>query len=54
MALDSKKTLIQRIVNIFESGSPEGKYDALVIYADGVNNSHQITFGRSQTTEQEI
>ena len=52
MALDSKKTLIQKIVNVFESGSPEGKYDTLVIYADGVNNSHQITYGRSQTTEQ--
>ena len=52
MALDSKKTLIQRIVNVFESGSPEGKYDTLVIYADGVNSSHQITYGRSQTTEQ--
>ena len=52
MALESKKTLIQKIVNVFESGSPEGKYDTLVIYADGVNNSHQITYGRSQTTEQ--
>lgn len=52
MALDSKKKLIQKIVNVFESGSPEGKYDTLVIYDDGVNNSHQITYGRSQTTEQ--
>jgi len=52
MALEIKKTLIQKIVNVFESGSPEGKYDTLVIYADGVNNSHQITYGRSQTTEQ--
>jgi chitosanase len=52
MALENKKALIQRIVNVFESGSPEGKYDTLVIYADGINNSHQITYGRSQTTEQ--
>jgi len=52
MALDSKKSLIQKIVNVFESGSPEGKYDTLVIYDDGVNNTHQITYGRSQTTEQ--
>src|SRR3970040_1726512 len=52
MALVNKKALIQQIVNVFESGSPEGKYDSLVIYADGVNNSHQITYGRSQTTEQ--
>jgi len=52
MSLDSKKTLIQKIVNVFESGSAEGKYDTLVIYDDGVNNTHQITYGRSQTTEQ--
>lgn len=52
MGLTNKKALIQKIVNVFESGSPEGKYDSLVIYADGVNNSHQITYGRSQTTEQ--
>jgi len=52
MAIDSKKSLIQKIVNVFESGSPEGKYDTLVIYDDGVNNTHQITYGRSQTTEQ--
>lgn len=52
MALENKKALIQKIVNVFESGSPEGKYDTLVIYADGINNSHQITYGRSQTTEQ--
>ena len=52
MALDSKKKLTQKIVNVFESGTPEGKYDTLVIYDDGVNNTHQITYGRSQTTEQ--
>jgi chitosanase len=52
MALENKKALIQRIVNVFESGSPDGKYDTLVIYDDGINNSHQITYGRSQTTEQ--
>ena len=52
MSLTSKKTLIQKVVNVFESGSSEGRYDTLVIYADGVNNSHQITYGRSQTIEQ--
>jgi len=46
------KKLIQRIINVFESGTPEGKYDMLVIYDDGVNGSYQITYGRSQTTEQ--
>ena len=39
-------------MNVFETSSKEGKYDMLVIYADGINNSRQITFGRSQTTEQ--
>jgi chitosanase len=47
-----KKMLIERVVNVFETGVPEGKYDALVVMADGVNDSRQITFGRSQTTEQ--
>ena len=52
MAIFDKKQLIQRIVNVFETGTIEGKFDKLVIYDDGVNGSHQITYGRSQTTEQ--
>jgi chitosanase len=52
MAVLDKKPLIQRIINVFETGTVEGKYDKLVIYDDGVNGSHQITYGRSQTTEQ--
>jgi chitosanase len=52
MAIIDKKDLIQKIVNVFETGTPEGEYDQLVVYADGVNGSRQITFGRSQTTEQ--
>lgn len=47
-----KKDLIQKVLNVFETGTPAGKYDTLVIYADGVNDSYQITYGRSQTTEQ--
>jgi len=47
-----KKLLIQQILNVFETGTPEGKYDMLVIYDDGVNDSYQVTYGRSQTTEQ--
>lgn len=46
------KQKIMRIVNVFETGSPEGEYDALVIYPDGRGGSRQITYGRSQTTEQ--
>ncbi len=36
-----KKLLLQRILNVFESGTSEGKYDILVIYDDGVNDSFQ-------------
>jgi chitosanase len=50
MAIPKKK--IQQIINVFETGIPAGKYDALVIFADGRNGTRQITFGRSQTTEQ--
>lgn len=52
MTISEKKDLIQKVINVFETGTPEGKYDMLVIYDDGVNDSYQITFGRSQTTEQ--
>jgi chitosanase len=47
-----QKQLIQRILNTFETGTPAGRYDALVIFPDGLNDSRQITYGRSQTTEQ--
>lgn len=46
------KQKIMRIVNVFETGTPDGEYDMLVIYPDGRNGSRQITYGRSQTTEQ--
>jgi chitosanase len=46
------KRLIKRIVNVFETGSPDGRYDALVVMADGKNQTRQITYGCSQTTEQ--
>lgn len=52
MITPTQKTKITRIVNVFETGTPEGKYDALVVYTDGENGSRQITYGRSQTTEQ--
>jgi chitosanase len=48
---DQKKK-IQQIINVFETGTPAGKYDALVIFPDGKNGTRQITYGRSQTTEQ--
>ena len=52
MITESNKIIIRKVVNVFETGTPEGKYDELVIYPDGENNAPQITYGRSQTTEQ--
>lgn len=46
------KDKIEHIVNVFETGSIAGGYAAVSIYKDGKNNSRQITYGRSQTTEQ--
>jgi len=48
----SKKEIIEHIINVFETGTPEGKYSQVTIYADGKNGTRQITYGRSQTTEQ--
>ncbi len=46
------KKLIEHVINVFETGTPEGKYNQVTIYADGKNGTRQITYGRSQTTEQ--
>src|SRR5690242_7775595 len=51
----AQKSKILRIINVFETGKPDGVYDAISIYKDGptVNGEkiRQITYGRSQTTE---
>ena len=47
----SQKRLIERVVNVFETGTVEGKYGVIAIYKDGPGNIEQITYGRSQTTE---
>lgn len=52
MITDSTKRLIERVINVFETGTPEGKYNQITILADGKNGTRQITYGRSQTTEQ--
>lgn len=49
---NKQKEKIIKVLNVFESGTPDGKYDELVVYSDGENGSKQITYGRSQTTEQ--
>jgi len=52
MITESNKQLIERVINVFETGTPDGRYDQVTILADGKNKSRQITYGRSQTTEQ--
>jgi len=46
-----KKNKIQSILNVFETGSKEGKYEKVTIFSDGPKNIRQITYGKSQTTE---
>ena len=52
MITGSTKQLIENIIIVFETGTPEGKYNQITILADGKNGTRQITYGRSQTTEQ--
>lgn len=46
-----QRRTIEQVVNVFETGSPEGDYALISIYEDGPGNARQITYGRSQTTE---
>jgi chitosanase len=46
-----QKKLLEKVVNVFETGSTAGNYGAISIYSDGPNDIRQITYGRSQTTE---
>jgi chitosanase len=52
MITDQQKKKIIQIVNVMETGTPEGRYDQISIFADGKNGTKQITYGRSQATEQ--
>jgi chitosanase len=45
------KDKIQKIVNVFESGKPDGDYSCISLYEDGPKGIKQITYGKSQTTE---
>lgn len=47
----AQKSLMVRILNVFETGKPDGDYGAIAIFHDGPNEIRQITYGRSQTTE---
>ncbi len=47
----SQRSVIQRVINCFETGKPDGDYGKIAIYTDGPHDIRQITYGRSQTTE---
>lgn len=47
----AQRSLVERVVNAFETGSADGDYGTISIFADGPHNMRQITYGRSQTTE---
>lgn len=52
MKLSAKhKRLVERVVNVFETGKADGNYSAIAIFNDGPHDIRQITYGRSQTTE---
>ena len=48
---DQQKRICEQVINVFESGSVDGNYAAISIYADGPHGMKQVTYGRSQTTE---
>ena len=47
----NQKSVIERVINCFESGTADGDYGCISIYADGPHDIRQITYGRSQVTE---
>jgi hypothetical protein len=47
----AQQELARRVLNVFETGKPDGDYGAIAIFADGPHDIRQITYGRSQTTE---
>lgn len=47
----SQRAICERVLNVFETGTPRGRYGAITIFADGPHGIRQITYGRSQTTE---
>ena len=47
----AQRSLIERVINAFETSKPDGDYGKIVIFKDGPHKMRQITYGRSQTTE---
>jgi chitosanase len=52
MITTASKEKIYKVIYTFENGSQIPKYDSLVVLADGMNQTKQITYGKLQTTEQ--
>ncbi|KAL0480717.1 malQ [Acrasis kona] len=48
---DDQIRICKQVINVFETGKPEGNYSAVTVMNDGPNNTPQVTYGRSQTTE---
>ena len=48
---EAQRSIIERVINAFETGKADGDYSCISIYKDGPHDIHQITYGRSQTTE---
>jgi chitosanase len=46
-----QKAVLVQTINVFESGSVNGNYGCLVVYADGPHKMRQITYGKAQVTE---
>lgn len=47
----NQRSIIERVVNAFETGTARGKYDAVTVMPDGPHQMRQISYGRSQVTE---
>ena len=48
---NAQRKLIEQVVNVFETGRPQGDYGAIAVFNDGPHDIRQLTYGRSQTTE---
>lgn len=46
-----QKSVIEGVINAFETGTADGDYGCISVYNDGPHDIPQITYGRSQTTE---
>ncbi len=46
MISNRHKRTIEQVINVFETSTPEGKYDAVAVLRDGTGGSRQITYGR--------